>query len=116
MTLLIAHMADPGVVAGGDAGNFRSCIAQSSIGPNFTDRLHWEQAGCDPIAIPIHQPLDDFLLERLPRVHHMVRNAELFTDAGCIHQPLRATGPLPAHQPEGQALHLPARFHQQCRR
>ena len=60
--------------------------------------------------------MNDFLLERFARVHHVVGNAQLFTDAGRIHQPLGATGSFPAHQPERQAFHLPARLHQQCRR
>ena len=117
MAPLIAAMADPGVVAGGDAGQLALLQGPIKHRSEFHRSIalgagQWR----DPIAITIHQPLHDLLLERLPCVHHVMGNAELLTDAGCIHKPLGATGPFPAHQPERQAFHLPARLHQQCRR
>lgn len=117
MTLFIPAMTDPGVVAGSDTRQL--ALLQSPI--EHRSKFHRSIAlGAgqwrDPIAIAIHKPLNDLLLERLPRVYHVVGNAQLFTDAGRIHQPLRTTAPFPAHQPERQAFHLPARFHQQsCR-
>jgi len=112
---LITAMTDPGVVAGGDAGQL--ALLQSPI--EHRTKFHGAIAlGAgqwrDPIAVAVHQPLNDLLLEGLPGVHNVVGNAQLFTDAGRIHESLRATGPFPAHQPERQAFHLPARFHQQC--
>jgi len=116
MTLLIAPMTDPGVVAGGDAGQVPLLEGPIEHRSKFHRPIalgagQWR----DPIAVAVHQPLDDLLLERLPRVHHVVGNAQLFTDAGRIHQSFSATGSFPAHQPKGQAFHLPTRFHQQRR-
>ena len=58
--------------------------------------------------------MHDFALKGLAGVHHVVRDSQLFTDAGGIHQAFGTTGALATHQPEGEALHVPAGFDQKC--
>lgn len=105
---------DPGVVTGGEAAD-----TEFSLGPlQHRRELHLPiAAGAgqwgDPAPVALHQKVDDLLLKALAAVDHMVRHPELLTDAGRIHQALSAAGPLAAHQPEGETLHLPTGRHQQ---
>ena len=43
MPALCTAVTEPGGVACGNSGSPRCSAAHSSIGPNFTERLHWEQ-------------------------------------------------------------------------
>jgi hypothetical protein len=113
MAIVISAMADAGVMAGGNAwqATLVGCPVQ-----------HWAElhravalgAGqrCDPIAVAIHQPIDDFSLERCPGVNNVMRDVQLFADASCVHKSFGAAGPFATHQPKGEPFHLPAGFHQ----
>ena len=107
----------PGVVAGGDAAD-----APLLLGPlEHRAEFHLPVAagagqGRDASRVALHQKIDDLGLEVLPKIDHMVGDGELFADPRRIHQTLGAAGTLATHQPEGEPLHLPTRFHQQgCR-
>ena len=109
--------ANPGVVARGDAANGPLLGRPGQHRP----KLHLPVAagagqGRHPGAIALHQKLDDLGLERGPGIDHVVGDTQLLADGGRIHQPFGATRPLAAHEPEGEALHLPASLHQQGRR
>ena len=104
----------PGVVAGGEAADAPLLRSPAQHRP----KLHLPVAtgagqGGDAIAIALHQHLHNLLLKVLAKIHHMVGHPQLIAEGGGIHQPFGATGPLAAHQPEGEPLHLPAGIHQQ---
>ena len=114
--IALLAMADAGVVTGGDPLNAALLLGPLQHRPEF----HFPVAtGAgqrrNAIAIALHQEIHDLLLEVLAEIHHVVLHAQLLTDPGCIHQTLGAARSLAAHQPEGEALHLPARFHEQRR-
>ena len=119
MATVLAHLAvtDAGVVAGGEAAD-----AALLLGPlQHRPELHLAIAARagqrrDTGAIALHQEIDDLRLEVLAEIDHVVGHLQLLTDAGGIHQAFGAAGPLAAHQPEGEPLHLPAGLHQQRRR
>ena len=115
MPPMLTAMADPGVMACGNPGQppFLGGPVEHRPELHRTVALGAGQ-GRDAVAVAVHQPLHDLLLKGLPGVHHVMGDAELFADSGCIHETFGATGAFTTHQPKGEALHLPARFDQQC--
>ena len=107
-------MANPGVVTGGNARDAAFLLSPSQHRSEFHLPIATGagQRG-DTIGIALHQKVNDLLFEMFAEVHHVVGHAKLLADSGCIHQAFSAASPLPTHQPEGQAFHLPARLHQQ---
>ena len=107
-------MADPGVMACGDSGEL------PLLGGPLEHRSEFHRAvalgagqGCDAVAVAVHQPLHNFLLEGVSRVHHVMGDAELLADSGCIDEAFGAAGAFATHQPKREALDLPTRLHQE---
>ena len=110
-------MAHPGVMARGEPADAPLAFSPLEHRPKFHLPIA-ARAGQRRHAglITLHQKINDLGLEVLAKIHHVVGHPELLADAGGIHQALGAAGTLATHQPQGEALHLPARLHQQgCR-
>ena len=117
MPAVLSTVSCPGVVPSGDPIELTFFPGPAHHRPEFhrTVALRAGQRG-DSVAITIDQSFDDLLLKRLSGVHNVMLNPELLADSGRVHKALSATGALSAHEPQGQALHMPSGFHQQCRR